>query len=350
MAAAVEQGQMKRRCACGVDIHAHIVPATFPSYLKGSSPAGWPAMADAQPCHRHVVIDGRNYRTVSDRCWDVPKRLADMEGMALSLQAISAMPELMSYWMDAATADELLRYINDQIAGMVGESGGRLVGLGAVPMQDMNLALAELHRLMRDLDFAGVQIGSNINGKPIGAPEFDAFFEAAEELGAAVFVHAVRPCGQDRLVGPAQLQQVLAYPGDVGLAAASVICSNLMLRRPKLRIAFSHGGGTLGLLLPRLEEGRRVFPALQESITASPTEQARTLFYDALVYDEPTLRYLTVLFGETQIMVGTDYPFIFHERHPVERIEAAFADEITRRRLLHDNAATFLGRDVKASP
>lgn len=349
MAWAVEHGRRAGRCTCGVDIHAHIVPATFPAYLKGPSPAGWPSTEAAQPCHRHVVIDGRNYRTVSDRCWDVPKRLSDMDDMGLSLQAISAMPELLSYWMDAAPADELLRYINDQIAGMVDEANGRLVGLGAVPLQDMDLALNELHRLMRQPGFAGVQLGSNVNGKPIGAPEFDPFFEAAEELGAAVFVHAVRPCGQDRLVGPAQLQQVLAYPGDVGLAAASVICSNLLLRRPKLRIAFSHGGGTLGLLLPRLEEGRRVFPALQDSIVMSPTEQARRLFYDALVYDEPTLRHLTGLFGETQIMVGTDYPFNFHERHPVERIEAAFADDAVRRRLLRDNAATFLGRNVEQS-
>ena len=140
-------------CRCGVDIHAHVVPASFPTYLRGATPKGWPGMAEAQPCHRHVVIDGRTYRTVSDRCWDVPKRLADLDGMSLSLQAISAMPELMSYWMDAADADELLRYINDQIAAMVGESGGRLVGLGALPLQDMDRALAELERLMRDPGF-----------------------------------------------------------------------------------------------------------------------------------------------------------------------------------------------------
>lgn len=347
-AAAVEKSRTRARCACGIDIHAHVVPATFPTYLHGAPPAGWPSTAAAHDCHRHIVIDGRTYRTVSDRCWDVPKRLADLDGMELSLQAISPMPELLSYWMEAAPAAELLRYVNDQIAGMVAESGGRLVGLGAVPLQDMDLALAELSRLMGQPGFAGVELGSNVDGKPIGAPDFDPFFEAAEELGAAIFVHAVRPCGQDRLVGPAQLQQVLAYPGDVGLAAASVITSNLMLRRPKLRIAFSHGGGTLGLLLPRLEEGRRIFPALQEAIALSPSEQARRLFYDALVYDEPTLRHLTGLFGETQLMIGTDYPFNFHERNPVDRIEAAFVDERLRQRLLAGNAATFLGRKGEA--
>ena len=67
----------------------------------------------------------------------------------------------------------------------------------------------------------------------------------------------------DRLVGPAPLQQVLAYPTDVGLAAASVLTGNLIHRYPKLRIAFSHGGGTLAMLLPRLQQAMSVFPALR---------------------------------------------------------------------------------------
>src|SRR3954466_15318992 len=104
------------RCRCGIDVHAHVVPAAFPAYLKGPTPAEWPSMEPAQACHRHVMISGRIYRTVSDRCWDVPKRVADMDEMGVSLQAISPMPELLSYWMDPEPADELLRYINDQMA------------------------------------------------------------------------------------------------------------------------------------------------------------------------------------------------------------------------------------------
>ncbi|CAN5216505.1 amidohydrolase family protein [soil metagenome] len=337
-------------CSCGIDVHAHVVPASFPQYMGLAVPADWPSMADAQPCHKHVMMAGRVYRTVSDKCWDVGKRVADMDEMGLGLQAISPMPELLSYWMDAAAADDLLRYINDQMAEMVAHSAGNLVALGAVPLQDIDRAIAELYRLKHALGFAGIEIGSNVNGKPIGSPDFDAFFAEVERLDMAVFVHALRPAGMDRLVGPGQLQQVLAYPTDIGLAAASVITSNLMLRRPRLRIAFSHGGGTLASLLPRLQEGYQVFPVLQDSILEAPITQARRLYYDALVYDEPTLLHLIAKFGETQVMLGTDYPFAFHDRTPVARAAAAIPNEATRKLVIRDNARRFLGLGEQLSP
>lgn len=330
--------------SCGVDVHAHIVPEHLPHYLKHKvAPASWPSMAPAHECHRHVMISGNVYRTVSEKCWDVPQRLDDMHTMGLAAQAISPMPELLSYWMDAPDAQVLLRYLNEQIAEMVARSSQRLVGLGAVPLQDMDLAIAELHHVMQTLGFAGVEIGSNINGVVIGDRRFDPFFAACESLGAAVFVHAIKPTGMDRLVGPAPLQQVLAYPSDVGLAAASCITGNLMLRHPRLRLAFSHGGGTLVSLLPRLQQGWQVFPKLKEAVEASPVEQARRLHYDTLVFDTPTLAHLVQMFGASQLMVGTDYPFNFHDRHPVQRIEAAGFDIETTMALIHHNAERFLG-------
>jgi aminocarboxymuconate-semialdehyde decarboxylase len=333
---------MKPFC-CGIDTHAHVIPEHFPSYIGANMPPDWPSMAPAYECHKNVMIAGKNYRTVSDKCWDIPKRIADMPSMGLALQVVSPMPELLSYWMDAKDAQQLIRYLNDQIADMVLQSNGALMGFGAVPLQDIDMAIRELEYVMQTLGFAGVEVGSNINGRPIGAPEFEPFFAACVRLNAAVFVHAIRPAGMERLIGPAPLQQVLGYPTDVGLAAASVITSNLMQQHPQLRIAFSHGGGTLGLLLPRLEQGWETFPALQDSIGASPTAQARKLFYDTLVFDEPTLKHLVSTFGETQLMIGTDYPFNFHDRTPAKRIADAGFDERVQDRLLQSNAQTFLG-------
>ena len=335
---------MQHQACNAVDIHTHVVPATFPRSLQGV--AGWPSMEPTDSCHRNIVIDGKLYRTVSDACWNIPKRIAEMDTMGVHLQVVSPMPELFSYWLPFSAANDLLRYINDQTAEAIAASHGRLAGLAAVPLQDIDLAIAELTRACKHLGFAGVELGSNINGIPIGAPQFDPFFAAAEDLGAAIFVHAVKPTGMDRLVGPAALQQVLAYPTDVGLAAASIITSNTITRFPRLRIAFSHGGGTLASLLPRLAEGVRVFPALQDSITEDVYAQAQRFFYDTLVYDEPTLRHLLAVFGDTQLLVGTDYPFNFHERHPLQRIDAAVADQDIRLKLRASNSSRFLNLET----
>lgn len=331
-------------CNCGIDIHAHVVPAEFPAYLGGAAPAGWPSMAPGQDCaHRHVMIDGKNYRTVSDKCWTTSRRLADFEAMGLALQVVSPMPELLSYWMPAAAGAQLTRYLNEQIAAMVAESQGKILGFGAVPLQDLDLAIHELRHLKQTLGLHGVEIGSNINGVAIGDARWRPFFEACVAMDLPVFVHALRPAGMDRLVGPAPLQQVLAYPTDIGLAAASVLTGNLLGHVPGLRIAFSHGGGTLASLLPRLQQSVSVFPALRDAMPVAPAEQVRALYFDTLVFDVPTLRHLVQTLGASQLMLGSDYPFNFHESRPVDRLHEAGFDPQMREQLLHTNARRYLG-------
>jgi aminocarboxymuconate-semialdehyde decarboxylase len=334
-------------CACGIDVHAHVVPERFPAYLGTRAPSPWPETApapDAQGlCHRHVLVGGKHYRTVSEKCWSAARRLEDFGAMGLAQQVVSPMPELLSYWLALDDARPLIRFLNEFTASVCAESGGRLLGLAAVPLQDVDAAVAELRYAIEVLGLAGVEIGSNVNGTAIGDPRFEPFFAACAAFDAPVFVHALKPAGMERLVGPAPLQQVLAYPTDVGLAAASVITGGLLQRQPGLRIAFSHGGGTLALLLPRLQQGWQVFPALADTIAESPREQARRLYVDTLVFDAPTLRHLIDTFGATQLMLGTDHPFNFHERRPFERLREAGLDGTTADALAFGNARRFLG-------
>ena len=334
--------------ACGIDIHAHVVPAHFPAYFGKTVPAPWPVTADAPPakglCHRQVLIGGNHYRTVSEQCWSPSRRLADLPEMGLAHQVLSPMPELLSTWLDLADARPLIRYLNEQTAAMCAESDGNLLGLAAVPLQDIDAAIDELRHATQHLHLAGVEIGSNVNGTAIGDERFDAFFEACVALDLPVFVHALKPAGMERLVGPPPLQQVLAYPTDVGLAAASVLTGGLLQRHPTLRIAFSHGGGTLASLLPRLQQGWKTFPALADRITESPAEQARRLYFDTLVFDASTLRHLIATFGADALMLGTDHPFNFQEARPLARLDKAGLDAATRDALAFGNARRFLGR------
>ena len=234
-----------------IDVHTHIVPENFPAYAGKGASVPWPSMAEAHACHRHVMISGKVYRTVADGCWSVPRRIEQMGAMQVTRQAISPMPELLSYWLPLEDAKAMIRFLNEEIARMISLAPERFIGLGAVPMQDMDAALFELDFLIEKLKFAGVEIASHVNGTSIGDPRFEPFFAAAERMGAAIFVHALRPAGKERIVG-AFPEQAVCFPGDIGLACASMITGGIAARHPKLRIAFSHGGGVMAMLLPRL--------------------------------------------------------------------------------------------------
>jgi aminocarboxymuconate-semialdehyde decarboxylase len=331
--------------AQAIDVHTHFVPKHLAASPSGGAIDGWPSMAPGSTCcHRHVMIANKVYRAVTNQCWSAPKRLEDMAAMSIARQVLSPMPELLSYWLPAMAARTLLRDINEQMAEVVAAHPDRFTALAAVPLQDVDLAIEEMEYAAKVLKIPGLEIGSNINGRPLGAPEFEPFFAAAASLGMAIFVHAIRPAGAERLIGPASLEQAVGFPNEIGLAAASVITTNLISRHPGLRIAFSHGGGSLISILPRLQHAWRVFPALKSAIEISPVEQARLLYYDALVYDASTLRHLIAHFGGDALMLGTDYPFQICEMDPVGRLIEADLDAATVARLCHDNAARFLAQ------
>ena len=325
-----------------IDIHTHIVPENFPTYAGKGKDVPWPSMAPAHACHRHVMISGRLYRTVADGSWSVPRRIEEMGAMRVTRQAISPMPELLSYWLPLDDAKAMIRFLNDEIARMIAEAPERFIGLGCVPLQDTDSALNELTHVVKTLKFSGVEIASHVNGVSIGDARFEPFFAEAERLGAAIFVHALRPAGQERIVG-AFAEQAVCFPGDVALACASMITGGIASRHPKLRIAFSHGGGTMAILMPRLVHAWNVFPKAKESLPESPATIARRFFNDELVFDPEAVKFLVKQFGSSQIVVGTDYPFALGDTKPMETLQRTGLDEATIAAITSSNAHRFLG-------
>lgn len=325
-----------------IDVHNHVVPEHFPKYAGKGANVPWPSMADAHACHKHVMIAGKVYRTVADGCWSAPRRIEDMGKMGIARQAISPMPELLSYWLPLDDAKVMVRYLNDQIAEMIAQAPQRFVGLGAVPLQDGDAAFLELEYVMKTLKFAGVELASHVNGTSIGDPRFAPFFEACDQMGAAVFVHALRPAGQDRIVG-AFSEQSVCFPGDIALACASMITGGIAARHPKLRIAFSHGGGTMPILLPRLVHAWNMVPKSKESLIESPAVTAKRFYYDDVLFDADSIKFLVERFGPTQVVVGTDYPFALGEKDPLGLLDKAGFDLQVKNLITSTNAKRFLG-------
>jgi aminocarboxymuconate-semialdehyde decarboxylase len=324
-----------------IDVHCHVVPEKFPAYAGRNRDVPWPSMADAHACHKHVMISGKVYRTVSDGCWSVPRRLEAMGAQRVAKQVLSPMPELLSYWLPLDDARSLIRYLNEQIAEMVSSSSKSFLGLGAVPLQDLDAAIDELHFVLRALKFPGIEIASHVNGVSIGDARFEPFFAECERSGAAIFVHALRPAGQERIVGPFA-EQAVAFPGDIALAAASMITGGIGMRHPKLRIAFSHGGGAMPILLPRLVHAWKNFPKAKEAVPESPDAIARRFYYDDLVFDPKAIRFLVETYGASQVVLGTDYPFAMGDNEPLETLGRAGLDAATVAAITSGNARRFL--------
>jgi len=182
-----------------------------------------------------------------------------------------------------------------------------------------------------------------VNGNALGDPRFEGFFAAAEQLGAAVFVHALHPAGKERIVGPAGLMAYIGFPLETAYTIASLMTGGTLTRHPGLRLAFSHGGGAFASILPRLAQGWKIKPEFAALMGASPYEHARRLYYDTLVYDAATLRHLINTFGVRQLCIGTDFPFDIHERAPIAALAQLKLSDGEAKLVHHDNAARFLG-------
>ena len=325
-----------------IDVHTHIVPEHFPA--SGGRLAGnaWPYMDHIAPGEANVMISGRNFRTVVDRCWSVQRRLTEMPAEGIDQQVLSPMPELLAYNMPPNDCLDLGRYLNETIARMISESPDRFFGLGAVPLQDPDLAAKELASV-RGMGLHGVELLSNVRGENIGATQYREFFKEVERLGLAVFVHSQHPTFMDRFVGPEVLENALGFPIESGLAAASVITGGLLQECPNLRICFSHGGGVFGQLLPRMEYIWHQRSAMREALPEPPSESAKKLYYDDVFFETKTLRYLLDMVGISQVMVGSDYPFFMRHLTPAKEFEELGLNPTDIESISSGNCLRFLG-------
>lgn len=325
-----------------IDVHTHVVPASVPPYAGGGAEVPWPSIEHHRSCCARVMISGKVFREIEDSCWSVDRRGADMAAMGVTAQLLSPMPELLSYWMQPQDGRALGRHVNDSIAAMVQADPRRFRGLGMVPLQSPDLAIDELEHVMAMPEFEGVEIGTNVGGRPIGDPQFGDFFAAAEALGAVVFVHPLRAAGRDQVIGPPGLEQIVAFPCETALAIASLITGGVLHRHPRLKLIFSHGGGGFAQVLPRLQHAWSFLPDLQKATGTAPVELARRLFYDSLVYSPTALRFLVDQFGPSQVVIGTDYPFKILDRTPLASVAALGLDEDVLAAIRFGNASALL--------
>jgi aminocarboxymuconate-semialdehyde decarboxylase len=329
-----------------IDLHTHILPPAWPDLRERYGYGGFVQIEHPAAGCARLTIDGRLFREVEPNCWDPVHRLDDCRRTGVHVQVLSTVPVMFSYWARPEHTHDLARLLNDHIAGVVAQHPNRFVGLGTLPMQSPDLSMRELERCIRVLKLCGVEIGSHVNDWNLDHPAVFSVLEAAQDLGAAVFVHPWDMLGRERL-GKYWLAWLVGMPAETAMAICSLIFGGVLERLPRLRICFAHGGGAFPGTIGRIEHGFHVRPDLcAVDNPKNPRSYLGKFYLDSLVHDADALSYLVRLVGADRVALGSDYPFPLGEAQPGRLIESLTdLPASSRERMLGGTALDFLGLD-----
>ncbi|MBK7964939.1 MAG: amidohydrolase [Bacteroidetes bacterium] len=324
-----------------IDIHTHIIPENLPKFNQKFGYGGFISLDHHKPCCAKMMIDDRFFREIEDNCWDPTTRIKECDHHHINVQVLSTIPVMFSYWAKPTDALEVSMFLNDHIATIVHAYPKRFIGLGTIPLQAPDLAVKELERCMK-IGLRGVQIGSHVNDWNLNAPELFPVFEAAQDLGAAIFVHPWDMMAKEKM-SKYWLPWLVGMPAETSLAICSMIFGGVFERLPKLKVAFAHGGGSFPSSIGRIEHGFNVRPdlvAVDNNI--NPREYLDKFYLDTLVHDPLMLDFLMNLMGPNQLALGTDYPFPLGELQPGKLIDSMPYDDKIKERLLSGSALEWL--------
>lgn len=294
-------------------------------------------------CKACMMKGDQFFREVESNCFDGSVRIMDMDATNIDRQVLSTIPVLFNYWAKPKDALETSRFFNDHIAATVARHPKRFIGIGTVPLQHVDMALKEMERCLTELKFPGLEIGTNVNGRNLNDPALFPFYEAAEKLNCALFIHPWDMFGQQD-IQQYWLPWLVGMPAETARAICSLIFGGVFERFPNLRIAFAHGGGSFPYTIGRIEHGFDVRPDLvQTDNQVNPRNYLGKFWVDSLVHDKSTLQYLREAVSDDKICLGSDYPFPLGERHPGALIECLQLETAVREKLLYKNALDWLG-------
>ncbi|MFF2446347.1 amidohydrolase family protein [Neobacillus sp. NPDC058068] len=329
-----------------VDFHTHIIPEDIPNFAEKFGGERWPTLEKTCSCGANIMVAGKVFREVTHQVWDPEQRIKDMDEEGVDIQVLSPIPVTFSYWAEPEAAEEMARIQNDFIAETVKKYPDRFIGLGTVPLQDVEVSIREMDRCMHELGLKGIEIGTNINGQNLDDPAFTKFFEMAEKWEVPLFVHPWETLGRERMPRH-NFMYTVGMPSETALAAASLICGGVIEKFPGLKVCFAHGGGSFPYILPRLDQGWKVWPHLRV-INKPPSYYAKNFYFDSLNYDPLNIKYLVDRFGHEKIVMGSDYPFLLREIPPGEVVDQTVElTEEQKQDILGRNALAFLNIEIK---
>lgn len=305
-----------------IDIHCHLATPDSRGVVEAHRRPEYEPydyfMGQASKDHNKVM-----FPSISESLTNPAARIEHMDRMGVDVQGLATFVSEYFYWAPAAAAAESARIQNDNLASAAAANPDRFVAMGAtVPLQDIDLAIAELDRVVDDLGFKGLQIGGTVDGHNLDEPRFRPFWSAVEAKGVPVILH---PSGfpEGLRFGDYFLTNCIGNPLETMVAATRMIFSGLFEEHPGIKLVLLHGGGYLPFYSSRADHTWEVRPETRVKIPDQPPSvYMKRLFYDTMVFQPLYLRHLIEVVGVDRVMLGTDFPFDMAETDPVGLIDA----------------------------
>jgi predicted TIM-barrel fold metal-dependent hydrolase len=330
-----------------LDIFNHIWPKAFQTRLEQVS----------------QIVD------ITKRSNDIPMmsdlderfRVMDMFDEYQQVLSLASPPlEVIASPKDAA---ELAQIGNDGMAELVQRYPDRFPGfVASISMSDMDGALAETRRAIDQLGAAGVQIFTNVNGRPLDEPEFRPFFELMAEYDKPIWVHPARGAKMadyaSEDVSKYEIWWTFGWPYETSAFLARLVFSKMMDAMPNLKIITHHAGGMVPFFEGRVgpgwdQLGARTssvdYRALLKELKRRPIDYFRDFYADTATFgSKPALECALAFFGADHMLFSSDAPFDpergpMYIRETIKCIDAMDLSDEERHKIYHGNAERMLG-------
>lgn len=265
-----------------------------------------------------AIGTGVRYGELMPGGFDPHQRLRDMDAEGIDVAVLyPSIGLFLAAIEDPQLAAASCRVYNDWLADYCRAAPQRLIGVAAVPMQDVDAAARELRRACDTLGMRGAFLRPNpCNGRVLHDPYFDPFWRTAAELGVPIGLH---PSGAGDLPGALQGLRldapIMGHPSiffiDAFIGFSHLVCGGVLERHPTLTVVvLEAGGGWLGHWFDRFDHFAQVYGWMAPELRLKPSEYFRRQCYVSFDPDETTLPLLAPLIGEERIVWASDYPHL----------------------------------------
>ena len=326
-----------------IDLFNHIWPASFYEKLKR-------AMGP--------MVDITRRSEAVPMMTDLQERFRVMDMFADYRQVLSLASPPLEIIKDPELSTELARAGNDGMQQLCDEFPDRFPGfIASLPMNDPDAAVRETRRAVEELGALGVQLYSNVAGKPLDAPQFRPLFEAMAAYGKPIWLHPARGAnfpdypGEDRSLY--EIWWTFGWPYETSVALARLVFSRIMQDLPELKIITHHAGGMVSFFEGRVgpgwdQLGARTsgedYAILLRQLEQRPVDYFRRFYADTLVC-------AIEFFGIDNMVFASDAPFDpekgpMYIRETIRAIDGLDISDEDRGKIYHGNAARLTGLTV----